>query len=198
LSFIDITSIFVNTSFQEAHMDVREKILEAAVQVFMRFGVGRTRMGDIAEQAGLVRQTLYTVFKNKDEILRASILLFAERSLTEMRGGWQKTDDLSAQLEIYYRTAIRPSFQMINASAEARDMVGGYNAVGQTAVSEAQAHKIAAWSEVLTAQGAGEPDELARYIVLGALGLRDLAASEAELDTLLALHTRAVVALVTQ
>ena len=48
-------------------MEQREvKIVDAAFRVFSRYGVKRTTMNDIAEEAGLVRQTLYTVYKNKD------------------------------------------------------------------------------------------------------------------------------------
>ncbi len=176
-------------------MDIRVKILDAAVQVFMRFGVGRTRMGDIAEQAGLVRQTLYTVYKNKDEILRATILHVAERSLEELQNDWSEQDHLTDHLESYYQRAIYPSYAVISASPEARDMVGGYNEVGQQAVEEAQDSKIQAWVDVLTAKAVSEPDILARYIVLGSLGLRDLAGSKEDLEVLLAVHKRAVVEL---
>lgn len=174
-------------------MDIRVKILEAAVQVFMRFGVGRTRMGDIAEQAGLVRQTLYTVYKNKDEILRATILHVAARSLDELQNDWSEQDHLTDHLESYYQRAIYPSFSVISASPEARDMVGGYNEVGRQAVAEAQNNKIQSWVDVLTAKSVSEPDILARYIVLGALGLRDLAGTKEDLEVLLAVHKRAVV-----
>jgi hypothetical protein len=76
-------------------------------------------------------------------------------------------------------------------------MVGGYNEVGRNAVAEAQDSKIQAWVDVLTAKSVSEPDILARYIVLGALGLRDLAGSKGELEMLLAVHKRAVVELAT-
>ena len=51
------------------------KIIESALQVFMRYGIRRTTMNDIAAEAGLVRQTLYTAYSSKNEVLRATMTL---------------------------------------------------------------------------------------------------------------------------
>ena len=57
-------------------------ILECAFSVFSRYGVKRASMTDIAEEAGIARQTLYNAFSNKDEILRATIRLFTNRAIS--------------------------------------------------------------------------------------------------------------------
>lgn len=54
----------------------RERILEAAVEVFARRGFHGARVADIAEQAGIAYGLVYHHFKNKDEILAA---VFTER-----------------------------------------------------------------------------------------------------------------------
>ena len=45
-------------------------IAEAAIRVISRYGVKRTTMQDIADEAGVVRQTLYNYYKKKDDVLR--------------------------------------------------------------------------------------------------------------------------------
>ncbi|GAC1344628.1 MAG: hypothetical protein NVSMB29_18340 [Candidatus Dormibacteria bacterium] len=49
----------------------RERILEAATEVFARRGLHGTRVSDIAEQAGIAYGLVYHHFRNKDEILAA-------------------------------------------------------------------------------------------------------------------------------
>ena len=47
----------------------RKAIAAAAVQCFERFGVHRTSMRDVADQAGVSRQTVYRVFPSRSELL---------------------------------------------------------------------------------------------------------------------------------
>jgi len=54
----------------------RERIIEAATEVFARRGVHGTRVADIAERAGIAYGLVYHHFRNKEEILTA---IFAER-----------------------------------------------------------------------------------------------------------------------
>jgi len=55
--------------------DVREErtaqIIAAAVAAFARLGFNKTRMDDIAREAGVSKGTLYLYFKSKDEIITA-------------------------------------------------------------------------------------------------------------------------------
>lgn len=54
----------------------RERIIEAATEVFARRGMHGTRVADIAERAGIAYGLVYHHFRNKEEILTA---IFAER-----------------------------------------------------------------------------------------------------------------------
>jgi TetR/AcrR family fatty acid metabolism transcriptional regulator len=54
----------------------RERIIEAATEVFARRGVHGTRVADIAERAGIAYGLVYHHFRNKEDILTA---IFAER-----------------------------------------------------------------------------------------------------------------------
>ena len=54
----------------------RERIIQAATEVFARRGVHGTRVADIAERAGIAYGLVYHHFRNKEEILSA---IFAER-----------------------------------------------------------------------------------------------------------------------
>lgn len=56
--------------------DKRERILDAAVQVFAQRGFFQSRVSDIAKEAGVADGTIYLYFKNKDDLL---ISLFEDR-----------------------------------------------------------------------------------------------------------------------
>src|SRR5919197_1806498 len=49
--------------------DKRRLILDAAVRVFARKGYHASRVGDIAEEAGVAHGLLYHYFRSKDELL---------------------------------------------------------------------------------------------------------------------------------
>ena len=51
--------------------DKRRQLLEAAVRVFARKGYHASRVGDIAEEAGVAHGLLYHYFKSKDQVLEA-------------------------------------------------------------------------------------------------------------------------------
>jgi TetR/AcrR family transcriptional regulator, fatty acid metabolism regulator protein len=49
--------------------DKRQQLLDAAVRVFAREGFHTSRVGDIAEEAGVAHGLLYHYFRSKDEVL---------------------------------------------------------------------------------------------------------------------------------
>jgi TetR/AcrR family fatty acid metabolism transcriptional regulator len=51
--------------------DKRRQLLDAAVRVFARKGFHGSRVGDIAEEAGVAHGLLYHYFKSKDQVLEA-------------------------------------------------------------------------------------------------------------------------------
>src|SRR5467141_1100011 len=53
----------------EQTIDRRRDLLDAAVRVFARRGFHTSRVGDIAEEAGVAHGLLYHYFSSKDEVL---------------------------------------------------------------------------------------------------------------------------------
>jgi len=50
-------------------VDVKEKIVSGAADMFMRFGVRSVTMDDVARELGMSKKTLYQSFANKDELV---------------------------------------------------------------------------------------------------------------------------------
>lgn len=51
--------------------EVRERILQSAIDTFSRYGFDKTRMEDVAEAAKLAKGTLYLYFKSKEDLFYA-------------------------------------------------------------------------------------------------------------------------------
>ncbi|MGI9489036.1 MAG: TetR/AcrR family transcriptional regulator [Geminicoccaceae bacterium] len=114
-----------------------EKIIEAAVQLFSRYGVKRTSMNDIAAEAGIARQTLYNAFSNKDEVLQATIRLFSDRACAQIDAGLEATDDLGERVDVIFKHMAIEPFDLLNASPNAEDIVAGFNSSSQQEIAAA-------------------------------------------------------------
>lgn len=114
-----------------------EKIIDTAISVFCRYGVKRTTMNDIAGEAGIVRQTLYNVYANKEEILRAVIQLSTDRALAAIEAGCAEADTLGDKLDIVFDyMAVRP-FEMLSATPHADEIISGVNDAAKEEISSA-------------------------------------------------------------
>ena len=53
--------------------DARERILQGAIRSIARHGLERTSIASIAREAGTSRQTIYTYFSNREELVRGAV-----------------------------------------------------------------------------------------------------------------------------
>lgn len=117
---------------QYVKMNTREEhIIEAAMRLFTRYGVKRTGMNDIAEEAGLSRQTLYNSFSNKVAVLQATIRLLAERTVAGIEADLKNAASLGDQLDVIFQHIAIQHFDLMHASPNAEDIVAGFNASSQ-------------------------------------------------------------------
>jgi len=101
----------------------RDKVLVAALDVFLRYGYKRVTMSDIAEAAGISRPALYLVFKSKEEIFKSVYERWVKETLIDIEGkiGLLKTPEekLKAAFELW---TVRP-FERMRASSEAAELL---------------------------------------------------------------------------
>lgn len=118
-------------------MNERElKIVEAAFRTFSQYGVLRTGISDIAKAADISRQTLYNTFRNKDEVLRATIRLFTDQAIDEIGRKLEQEIELEARLDIVFEEiAVKPYLQL-HASPHAEDLIQGMNAASQEEIEQ--------------------------------------------------------------
>ncbi|MDB6079856.1 MAG: bacterial regulatory s, tetR family protein, partial [Akkermansiaceae bacterium] len=104
-----------------------ERVLAAALPVFMRYGYKRTTMGDIAESAGISRPALYLIFPSKEEIFSAGLAQVFAGKVVEIRAGLGSRGTLMEKLLFALEIWCVQPFEMILASPDARDLLeSGY------------------------------------------------------------------------
>lgn len=77
----------------------KARIVEAAVDVFRRYGFERTKMTDIAKAAGLTRPTLYLTFPAKEDIFSASVETLFKELLEKIAREADLQDSLQKKIE---------------------------------------------------------------------------------------------------
>ena len=142
-----------------------EIILSSAQDLFLRYGIGRTTMADIAQAAGVARQTLYNAYPNKDEVLRAVIRTSTQQSLSLVESTWATLPDLPAKIDFYFEQGPIVWYDVTASSPEAAEVIDGMNTIAKDEVAQA----MAAWTEMFAVlfkdAGAANPSVMADFFV---------------------------------
>ena len=81
---------------------LKEKIMDTAMQAFIRQGIRAVRMDDIAQQLGISKRTLYEIYEDKEELLLQSIKKYnAQRVATLTEYAAQGHNVIDVVLEAY-------------------------------------------------------------------------------------------------
>src|SRR5690554_3055292 len=75
-------------------MDIKNRILEKACELYFQYGVKNTSMDELAYSLGISKRTIYENFKDKEDILKSLILKIRDERNEELRGFMDK--DLNA------------------------------------------------------------------------------------------------------
>jgi AcrR family transcriptional regulator len=77
----------------EQQAEMRQRIVDAALELHSRIGPARTTLSMIAEQAGVQRHTLYAHFPDERSLFVACSGLFAERNPAPDSEAWRTIGD---------------------------------------------------------------------------------------------------------
>jgi AcrR family transcriptional regulator len=83
----------------EVRSTTRARILDAAFEAVRDFGVSRTTVEDVAQRAGLSRQTVYRYFPSKEHLVLALVLREEEKFIDGTRLAFSSHDDLTEAFE---------------------------------------------------------------------------------------------------
>lgn len=172
---------------------------DAASRVLERYGMKRTTMGDIAKEAGVSRQTLYTIYPSKEDVLRGVIRLTCERTSETIEAECAKQEGVDAKLsEMFEHMTIAP-YRMIAAMPDAADFVIGFKDAATCELDRAYDRYSETLRGILTpyetkiAAAGLTVDRLANYVVTSAKTFKKEARDEQELVEMLEVLKRMVV-----
>ena len=170
----------------------KETIVKAAFRMFSRYGLKRTTMNDIAEEVGVTRQTLYNLFANKDELLRATIRLHADHSVASITQGCAGLADLGGKLDVIFDHLVVVPWVLVHATPHGEEILSGVRDVARQEVDLADSHQgaileavLAPYAERVSAAGVSVA-QLSDLIQRCCYGIRHKARDRKHLDTLLA------------
>ncbi len=148
-------------------------------------------MADIAETAGVSRQTLYTLFGNKDELVVATIGYVAEQNFADVEAGLKACGSLDEELDVYFRLTIVRAFELIENSEDLEDIMSGHSEAGRVAIESVKAQHAKLVTRLLSPyrdeiEASGHTvSHLANFCVTCARGFKYSARNKRELNALL-------------
>lgn len=150
---------------EAARQRSRERILDAALDLFARLGYEGATVRLIAREAGVAQGLLYNYFPSKEAVLRA---LF-ERSMLGVRESWQAGGDAACPCEAL-ELLIRRSFELVRRDRRFWRLAHAVRA--QPAVVASLGADLQAWTAAvqanlqgrLEAAGAADPEVEARVL----------------------------------
>ncbi len=93
--------------------ETADKIIEAAANLFMRYGIKSVTMDDISRELSMSKKTIYQFFRDKNEIVSTIAKDHLEREKTKFEA--VKNDSENAIEELYgYSSCMRELFTQIN------------------------------------------------------------------------------------
>jgi Transcriptional regulator len=84
-------------------MELKERILQEASELFFKNGIRNVTMSDIANHLGISKRTLYEIFKDKEELLEVCIDGHIEKAGKEMRQMASGSENVISSLMRVYR-----------------------------------------------------------------------------------------------
>jgi AcrR family transcriptional regulator len=192
-------------------MSSRERILDAAMEVFAQTGYRRASMDQVAEAAGLTRQAVYHYFRSKTDLFRASVEALhegAHEAETEAgrlaeEAGENLAGILSAQIDGRFRYIVecleetsQPEELLSERQAQTRDLI-------QNFIEQNRKLHATTIERVCRAQGLKLRDDMSGADLAGAIqiavsGFDDLRFNASFLDDLRRVVSLIVTGAVTQ
>ena len=115
-----------------------DETLEATKTILAKHGIRRTSMSDIADAAGVSRQTLYSRFENKEGILQAVVTYTTLRTIAELELRWQSCSSVAEKLDVYFKHVVVSTYTLLQSMPDAADLYSTEHPMIAVAIEEAE------------------------------------------------------------
>ena len=175
----------------------RKRIMDAAIEVVMRYGFKRMTMDDVAKEAGISRPALYLVFKNKTDIYRAIAQGILGEALVRADTALRAGGSIESRVFAAVKTGILDPTDFLLSTSHGAELLDMKHTMAAEDISGWRAKKAAMIASALENSGTAKAkglsgQALADILLDGIEGLKIRAKSAAEREE----GTRALVRLV--
>lgn len=108
----------------------RELILEAAERVFVERGFARTRISDVAKEAGVATGTVYNYFEGKDDVFRSLMQLRFTEFIDKITAVYEENKDPIKRIEAMIRFVV----QDLDEHADMYALIVGLGAMSEASI----------------------------------------------------------------
>jgi AcrR family transcriptional regulator len=164
------------------------RTVEAAGEVFLRYGYARTTMGDIAKAAGMSRPALYLLFPGKEQVFSAATMHLAKQRLEEIRRAIAQCDGIEKKLVTACEMLLLSVYDLQQTAPDAKDM----DDLEFPVVREIYTMFVDFFADIVSESPVTSTisaREIANVLLYGARGLRNVATSADEYRDMIKLHT---------
>ena len=175
-------------------------ILDAAMRVFSRYGVGKTTMADIATEAGVARQTVYNAYPTKDDLMRAVVRnesMATEKAVLET---WRSAASFDEKLEHFFEMGPLSWYDVVQQSPDAAALIDGIHRIAAVELQEAAVRWQGYFAQELEThfeRASIDVQALADFIYSTAINAKTGAKNRTEVERRLSFLRRSIAALLT-
>lgn len=164
------------------------RIVDAALQLFLRHGYRKVSVGDIAEAARMSRPSLYASFPNKEAIFAALVLRQRQQCMAEAALRVRPEQDLQTRLRHLFDVWVLEPVAAVIDSENATELLANCGDYAPEALADLYAHLeaqlVAALQPEVRADAAMSAADIAYILRLATTSLKASADNEADLRRL--------------
>jgi AcrR family transcriptional regulator len=140
----------------------RERILDAATELFSRYGYERTTVDLIAAESRCAKGTVYAYFEDKEGIFRAVATQVCAQFMADAEGAATSEAPLEARLLALLSAKYTYLFELVHGSPHAAELLDAKNAVAADVIDKADSRYKRLLVQLLTQAQAEKRLELSR------------------------------------
>ena len=163
-----------------------DRVLDAALEVFLKYGYRRATMADIARGAGVSRPTLYVRFPNKQAAFRGVVVRGTAELMREIEAVLESGQSLPEKLQgVFEIWTVRP-FALAARSPAAEELMAAEFDFVNDVFESARERLIRRLARLLRQLKRPRAEAHARVLVAAALGFKQLARNPRHMARLVA------------
>jgi AcrR family transcriptional regulator len=150
----------------------RRRVLDAGLATFVRFGLRRTTMADIAQAAGMSRPSLYQLFDSKDAIFAAVLRDMGDRALAAIAAALPTQRDERDRLRLVIELWCVAGYALASTSPEATELVDASNDAGHEVMNAIYSQVETIIADILEPAAGADSTRAASVLMATARGFK--------------------------